>query len=210
MPASNREWCCLRFRRELGPAFRGCSEQESLLRSKPSGDRRVGGGSEVTSLRTARMMRRDIEDLLGDVSADFGGACSARKAHVLAWLIKHARMRASCDIGVYRGRSFLPQAWAHREFTGGVVYGIDPYSHVAAEQHDNLRLRGEFERWAAATDFDKLYEEVLQACRDHGLEQNAEMLRMTSRVVRSSSNGRFTSDWFTSTGTMTPKKWCTT
>jgi hypothetical protein len=59
-----------------------------------------------------RRARAEIEDLLALAPSDFGGGCSPEKAHVLLWLIKHGRPAASCDIGVYRGRSFFPQALA--------------------------------------------------------------------------------------------------
>lgn len=128
-------------------------------------------------------MRRTIEELLADVPIDFGGGCSVEKAHVLAWLIRHGRLAASVDVGVYRGRSFIPQAWAHRMYTGGIAYGVDPYSRVEACQHDNPRLADELDRWVETTDFDDLYDDVQDICRRLGLRDNSELMRMTSSAA---------------------------
>jgi hypothetical protein len=127
-----------------------------------------------------RRDRAAIEGLLALAPADFGGGCSPEKAHVLLWLIKHGRLTASCDIGVYRGRSFFPQALAHLRYTGGVAYGIDPYSRTAAEQSDNPSIQEDLDQWVATTDFDALQRDVLATLESRHLTSNAEFLRMSS------------------------------
>lgn len=138
-----------------------------------------------------RDARREIAALLAATPSDFGGGCSLEKAHVLAWLIRRGRLHSTCDIGVYRGRSLLPQALAHSKYTGGVAFGIDPFSRIAALQEDNLQLKPELDQWSAATDFDALYLEVCSTLRLRGLDGNVELLRMTSsqavEVLRSRS-----------------------
>jgi hypothetical protein len=125
-------------------------------------------------------MREEIADLLAPVTWDFGGGCSVSKALVLAWLIKYSGTQSSCDLGVYRGRSYFPQAWAHRSFTKGTVFGIDPYSRSAAKQNDKPEFRDALETWRHDTDFDKLHDEVVAFTENQGLDANSKLMRMTS------------------------------
>jgi hypothetical protein len=125
--------------------------------------------------------RHEIQELLQLAPSDFGGGCTPEKAHVLLWLIKHGRLTTSCDIGVYRGRSLFPQALAHRKYTGGVAFGIDPYTKAAAKQDDNPVLKAQLDQWAATTDFEGLYRGVLDSLGSRVLMANAQLLRMTSR-----------------------------
>jgi hypothetical protein len=102
------------------------------------------------------------------------------KAYALAWLIREARTRASVDIGVYRGRSLVPQAVVHREATGGVAYGVDPYSKSEAIQNDREDLRERLHDFVACTDFDAIHDEVLRLRATLGLERHCVLLRKTS------------------------------
>ncbi|MBC7761017.1 MAG: class I SAM-dependent methyltransferase [Candidatus Saccharibacteria bacterium] len=105
-------------------------------------------------------IRREIDDLLVPVPIDFGGGCSASKATVLAYLIKSQNMKRSIDIGVYRGRSFFPQAYVHTRYTHGHVFGVDPYSSDEAMEHDHKELQDEINHFASHTDFEALHADV--------------------------------------------------
>lgn len=132
-----------------------------------------------TDVRT----RAAIRALLDEIPKDFGGGCSVEKAHVLAWLIQIGRVRSSLDIGVYRGRSFFPQALAHQRFTGGVVYGVDPYSKAEAQENDNFELRDQIAQFIEATDFDALFRDVQDLRKRCGLERHAKLVRRTSAAA---------------------------
>jgi hypothetical protein len=119
-------------------------------------------------------------DAIALVPVDFGGGCPPKKALTLAWLIRAGGLTTSLDIGVYRGRSLVPQAIAHRDHTGGVAYGVDPFSNSEAVQHDNPALAEKLRAFVAATDFDRLHDDVLRLCDQLGLSACCRLVRKTS------------------------------
>lgn len=127
-----------------------------------------------------RKLRSDIARILDQIPIDFGGGSSLRKGHAMAWLIKKHALRTTLDIGVYRGRSLFPQAFAHRHFTGGMVYGVDPWSASEAMEHDNAQLKEAIGTFVSNTDFEGLYEQVIALRRTLGLERHCTLLRSTS------------------------------
>jgi len=121
-----------------------------------------------------------VQDVISQIPVDFGGGCPPKKAYAMAWLIRSERLRTSLDIGVYRGRSLMPQAVAHRDYTGGMAYGVDPYSNVEAMQQDNEALREKIREFIERTDFERMYGEVL-ALRDRlRLAEHCRIVRKTS------------------------------
>ena len=105
------------------------------------------------------LLNKQIESMLTNILPDFGGGCSLFKAKLLAKLIIDNNLKSSIDIGVYRGRSLFPQSFAHK-LTGGVVYGVDPYTNVSAIQVDREDIKEELLQFALTTDFEKIYEQV--------------------------------------------------
>jgi Methyltransferase domain len=128
-------------------------------------------------------LRTQIINLLASIPIDDGGGCSASKAYLMASLIRELRTQASLDIGVYRGRSLFPQALAHRRYTGGIAYGVDPWSKDEAREDDNPALRRELDRFVETTDFDVIYREVDRLRRAAAIENHCALLRMTSAAA---------------------------
>jgi len=123
----------------------------------------------------------DIEALLGQIPIDFGGGCSLQKAYLLAWLIRRYAMKTTLDIGVYRGRSLFPQALAHSRFTGGVVYGVDPWDATEALEFDvEEKLRAKIHEFVKKTDFENIYQQVLVLRERLHLKDHCIILRMRS------------------------------
>jgi Methyltransferase domain len=90
-------------------------------------------------------------------------------------------MQNTLDIGIYRGRSFFPQALAHALFTRGKVYGIDPYSNAEAVQKiQQPEMQTLLDDFAADTDFESIYCDVAAFLVEHQLEKNGIILRMRS------------------------------
>lgn len=129
---------------------------------------------------TINETRGEVAELLASIPIDFGGGCSVSKATVLAYLLKSQKLKKSIDIGVYRGRSFFPQALAHARYTQGRVLGIDPYSSTEAMEHDHEELRAEIATFVGTTDFDLLYATVLAMRATFAVESGCELLRTTS------------------------------
>ena len=125
-------------------------------------------------------LRAEVAEILDSVPIDFGGGCSVSKATMLAYIIKSERIARSIDIGIYRGRSFFPQALVHTRTTGGKVYGIDPYSKVEAMEHDHEALKDQIAEFVDITDFDEMYGVVDGLRAKFGVAQGSEILRMRS------------------------------
>ena len=125
-------------------------------------------------------LRRQIIDALSGIQIDFGGGSSASKGYLMAWLIREYEIASSVDIGVYRGRSLVPQAICHREFTGGKAYGVDPWSKIEARETDNPVLRTAIDRFIDETDFAAICAEVGTLIQRLDLEKNCQLVRETS------------------------------
>ena len=125
-------------------------------------------------------LRSQIISLLASVPIDFGGGCSASKAYLMASLIRELRLKTSLDIGVYRGRSLLPQALAHRRYTGGIAYGVDPWAKNEAVENDNRGLKPALDRFVATTDFDAIYRDVENLRHSAAIERHCLLVRKTS------------------------------
>lgn len=117
---------------------------------------------------------------INEIPVDFGGGCPPKKAYALAWLIRAQRVTASLDIGVYRGRSLVPQALAHRDHTGGTAFGIDPFSNGEAMQHDNPALAERLRDFAVSTDSERIYADLLILLDRLTLQSHCRLIRATS------------------------------
>lgn len=137
----------------------------------------------VAEPSAADPLRAEISATLARIPIDFGGGCSASKGYVMAALIRALGARASLDIGVYRGRSLFPQALAHARATGGVAFGVDPWSGAEAAEHDNFKLKDAIARFVATTDFDALYAEVEARRGAFGLQAHCTLVRRTSAAA---------------------------
>lgn len=131
-----------------------------------------------------RKLYSDVAAVLEKVPIDLLGGCSLSKAYMLAWLIRRYGLKETVDIGVYRGRSLFPQASAHRRFTGGVVYGVDPWSAAEAREKDlTLTSRKDAESinsFIDQIDWQAIYRDVEAARSDLRYEKHCVLLRETS------------------------------
>ena len=125
-------------------------------------------------------LRAEIAALLDQIIIDEGGGCRLSKAHLMAWLICRFHLKRTADIGVYRGRSLFPQALAHKRFTGGVVYGIDPWCAAEARQLDTPAMRELLDRFANETDFQGIYEQIMGLMEQWEVKDHCILLRKTS------------------------------
>jgi predicted O-methyltransferase YrrM len=137
-------------------------------------------------------LREQIARFLDAIPIDAGGGCSASKAYLMASLIRELRATTSLDIGVYRGRSLLPQALAHRRFTGGIVYGVDPWSKDEAREEDNAALKPAIDRFVETTDFDAVYRDVERLLQLAAVAGHCQLMRMTSAAAAAEFRARGT------------------
>jgi hypothetical protein len=134
-------------------------------------------------------LRAELESVLDHIPIDFGGGCSVSKAAVMAELIRSERITRSIDIGVYRGRSFFPQAHAHKT-TGGKVVGIDPYSNADAEENDHAES-DKINDFIRSTDFEAIFNEVDSLRTRLEVADESEILRMRSHEASAVLEGMF-------------------
>jgi hypothetical protein len=127
-------------------------------------------------------LRYKINKCFNDIPIDFGGGCSKSKAGVIGGLILARHFEQSIDIGVYRGRSFFPQALAYQILGRGTVTGIDPYSSEDAIQLDNPDLKIPLSDFAKNTNFEQIYLEVLNQINKWGLQEFGQITRSTSEA----------------------------
>ena len=128
-------------------------------------------------------LNTEISKVLDNIPVDFGGGCSLSQAYVMAWLIRHYRLRRTLDIGVYRGRSLFPQAMAHARYTGGKVYGVDPWDALEAMEHQTPVDKRGIEEFLGKTDFQTIYERVMSFKTMFGLDDHCTLLRKTSAAA---------------------------
>lgn len=131
-----------------------------------------------------RELHAGLKAVLEKIPIDTGGGCSLSKAYMMASLIRRHDMKRTVDIGVYRGRSLFPQALAHSKYTGGVVYGVDPWSLSEAREEglsfaDEEREK-EVTRFVEETEWEALYREVERLRSELGYKEHCEPLRCTS------------------------------
>lgn len=138
------------------------------------------GKQDKKELVISDRMRSDIAAILNRIPVDFGGGCSLDKSCLLAWLIRRFELKTTLDIGVYRGRSLFPQALVHHRYTGGVVYGVDPWSASEAKQYDNFALWKRINKFVEETDFQAIYEQVRSMRNSLSYEKHCLLLRRTS------------------------------
>lgn len=124
-------------------------------------------------------LREDLSSLLDRIPTDFGGGSGLEKVYEMASLIRQFKIKSSVDIGVYRGRSLFPQAFVHKKFTRGIVYGVDPWDAEEAKEMDNPELFNEIEAWRKTTDFEGIFREVSAMSREFG--RHCKIVRKTSR-----------------------------
>lgn len=129
---------------------------------------------------SSRRLAVEVKRVLDEVPSDFGGGCPLQKAILMAELIRTFEMKLTVDIGVYRGRSLFPQALAHRECSGGIAIGIDPWSAAYAKQCDNDSIQAELDSWIQKTDFEGLYHDVCAHLIKFNLTAHCRLVRNSS------------------------------
>lgn len=80
-------------------------------------------------------LRTQIEACLQQLPSDAGGGCPVEKALLMAEYIVSEEITYAVEIGVYKGRSFFPQALAQKHI-GGIIIGVDPYLKESAREKD--------------------------------------------------------------------------
>jgi glycosyltransferase involved in cell wall biosynthesis len=125
----------------------------------------------------------DLQRIVARVPSDFGGGCPLAKSFIMAHLALTFDLKNYVEIGVYRGRSFFPMAYATQKL-GGMAYGIDPYDSAVAAEYD---LEPEFGRqvnsFLESLDLSRIHEEVNRLRDELGFADSTQIIRERSVVA---------------------------
>ena len=123
------------------------------------------------------MKDNDLYSEIERIRPKLEGWCSAEKARAMAQLVVEYRPQVSVEIGVFGGKSLVPQALACDYVEGGHVFGVDPWSNAEAikdAQHpDNIKFWG-------GIDMEAIYRGCLTALLENRLTQYCTVFRTTS------------------------------
>ena len=70
-----------------------------------------------------------------EMQTDLPGWCELDKARMMCGLILREQPEVVVEIGVYGGKSLVPQALTLRHNRKGIIYGIDPWTNVACVEN---------------------------------------------------------------------------
>lgn len=123
-------------------------------------------------------MTTELESKIRTTIAPLEGWCWPEKALAMADLILENRPVTVVEIGVFGGRSLIPQALALKEVGSGIAYGIDPW-----RREDALEgfLSDADRAWWASVDLDLIHGGCMRAIWDANVEEHCIIIRSHSR-----------------------------
>jgi hypothetical protein len=128
-------------------------------------------------------LRDHLIAISDSVPVDEGGGSSLVKLFLLAELIINEELETIVEIGVYRGRLFLPLAGLMTALGRGKAIGIDPYTVADAVQNDVKREGLDLVTWPETIDWEGIHDEVRGGMARWETEAHSELLRARSDEV---------------------------
>lgn len=125
-------------------------------------------------------LQKDIEDFINRKPPPEGW-CEVPKALAMAELILTTKPKTVVEIGVFGGRSLVPQAMALRENGKGKIYGIDPWSWVANvdAETDQERMK-----WWATVPLEEIHRKCMGEIAAYALEDYVTIIRDCSHKCK--------------------------
>ena len=109
------------------------------------------------------------------------GWCWEEKAIAMVELILAKRPKLIVEIGVFGGKSLIPQAMACELMGQGVVVGIDPWKKESAVEGSNDPVNNE---WWDKLDLDDILKGCSKAIWQHGLDNRCLLMRGGAEACR--------------------------
>jgi hypothetical protein len=128
-------------------------------------------------------LRRDLASVVESIPLDDGGGATSLKVFLLAELIISRNLEKIVEIGVYRGRLFLPLARLMARLGRGEAIGIDPYSASAAVQRDENLTGIDLVAWPETVDWEGIAAAVNAGIERWGAPGRARLVRERSEDV---------------------------
>jgi hypothetical protein len=136
---------------------------------------------EVFMKKTYNEIADEIKKIKARVKNGTMSSGGGTKLCLIGWLIYNYNLQTTLDLGVYYGKSLFSQAFIHNKYTNGMVYGVDPYTKEDFKQYDPESSPVEVvNNYADTTDFDEIYNYVINSISSFGYEKNITFLRQRS------------------------------
>lgn len=121
----------------------------------------------------------DLRKTLVPILDGMHGWCTPEKASAMYELIERERPVLVVEIGVFGGKSLVPQALALKANQRGIIYGIDPWTAEACLEGTNDPANDEW--WKNAVNYDEMYLKCQHELAKHGLGRHAALMRCKSQ-----------------------------
>lgn len=123
-------------------------------------------------------IKTQIDELLLNVTDGWGWAA---KNYAMAELILSTSPKLVVELGIFGGRTLLPQALAIRQLnTGALIVGVDPWRREAAIEGET---GGENEAWWSNVDLNTIHSKFMEHLWGYGLQEHCLVMRCTSDVA---------------------------
>jgi predicted O-methyltransferase YrrM len=109
------------------------------------------------------------------------GWCWMDKAVAMCELIERVKPTCVVELGIFGGRSMLPQALMLKELGHGVIYGIDPWTRPAALEGEHAKADAD---WWGKQDLERIMIRFMGQVVNLGLVDVAIPIRATSQAVK--------------------------
>lgn len=124
-------------------------------------------------------MREGLKnEIVMAVDEPMEGWCDSTKALVMAELILECKPTTVVEIGVFGGRSLVPQAMALRENGHGMIYGLDPWKKSVAVEGTNSK---ENDEWWLKLDLEYIHRHCIEHIWHYQLDSWATIIRSASQ-----------------------------
>lgn len=124
-------------------------------------------------------MNDQLKKLIEETVPKMEGWCSEEKALAMAELVLEQKPLTVVEIGVFGGRSLIPQAMALRENGAGRIYGIDPWQLDAAIEGDNGKENDDW--WIQNVKLNEIHQLCMTEIWKHQLEERCVIIRAGSQ-----------------------------
>jgi len=124
---------------------------------------------------------KKIQEIHSSIASDELGGSSLGKVYLMSYLAKTKHLTRFVEIGVYRGKSFIPTAKTIFE-NGGYSYGIDPYKSIEAMEDDikDEKLKKRINELIRKHDFNNTYKSVLRKIRKTSIAKRTKLIKKKS------------------------------
>lgn len=125
-------------------------------------------------------MDKNLEiDVAASNEAIKHGWCWLEKAKAMAQLIEDTKPSVVVEIGVFGGKSMVPQAIALKHNGHGIIYGIDPWSKRHSLEGETVQASRD---WIETVDYNYIHSYASEMIWAFGVQNHAVLVRCPSHT----------------------------